>query len=513
MDDERDDRPQDQRGDETDAWSDEPFEELESLGDEPAEPPRPRPSKEGVRILGAEEAQAAIEGGDVVSRGADDPPATSPPSGAGVDPMARFPRASGTGPFETEGATWSAGGARASADEPGGDAGGEPSQPVDLPHWTEPPTGESPRVLPDSDPGTGQSDEDDAWRHVSGTTPRFREQPGDWDEVDFAEELTDQTAAVGALGDDTPVDDDAVFAEEVAERRAAPAGRPRRAGAPRRRRRSATPPARSGPEERDLPTAVATAGVIAVLAIICLLIGRGAVAWFATLVVAVASVELFGALRSHGYSPAVLIGILGSAAMPILAYERGDAAYPLVIVLVVGFTFLWYLAEVVTAEPTVNISVTLLGFGYVGALGGFAGLILTHPDGIGLIWGLALCAIAYDVAAYFVGSAVGKTPLLERISPNKTIEGLVAGMAASILVGLIVVAQISPWDTGSGLWVGLAVAIAAPIGDLCESLLKRDLGIKDFGSLLPGHGGVIDRFDGILFCLPVVYYLALGLNL
>lgn len=481
-----------------DGRDDQPFDE--GFGDdEPSEePPRPRRApSEGVRILGAEEAQAALE------QGAEVHDAPREPRASEVEPTASFPRPAGAGPLESQGATWSA-----SSDEPPAD----PSEPVDLPHWTEPPTGESPRVLPDSGSADDADDdaEDDAWRHVSGSSPRFRDQPGDWDEVDFAEELTDQTAAVGALGDDGPVDEDAVFAHEVSKRR-----RPERRSAPRsRRRRSGTAPRpTSDADGRDLPTAVATAGVIAVVAIICLIIGRGAVAWFAAAIVGVASAELFGTFRRNGYQPAVILGIIGSAAMPIVAYERGDAAYPLMIALVVGFTFFWYLAEVVHGEPTVNMSVTLLGFAYVGLLGGFAGLILTHPDGIGLIWGLALCAIAYDVAGFFVGGAVGKTPLLERISPNKTVEGLVAGMAASILVGVVIAGRIAPWDTGSGLALGVAVAIAAPLGDLCESLLKRDLGVKDLGSVLPGHGGVIDRFDAILFCLPVVYYLALGLDL
>ncbi|MEZ5170154.1 MAG: phosphatidate cytidylyltransferase [Acidimicrobiia bacterium] len=475
-----------------DGRDDQPFDE--GFDDEPVEEPR-RPRRapsEGVRILGAEEAQAALEHG---AEGHDAPGTGRELRAGDVEPSASFPRPSGAGPLESQGATWSASGDQ---DRP------EPSEPVDLPHWTEPPTGQSPQVLPDRGP-VGE-DDDDAWRHVSGSTPRFREQPGDWDEVDFAEELTDQTAAVGPIGDNARVDEDAVFAHEVAKRR-------RPTARPGRRRPQGSRPAPSDTEGRDLPTALATAGVIAVVAIICLLIGRGAVAWFATAIVAVASAELFGAFRRNGYQPAVILGIIGSAAMPVVAYERGDAAFPLVIALVVGFTFFWYLAEVVRGEPTVNMSVTVFGFAYVGLLGGFAGLILTHPDGIGLIWGLALCAIAYDVAAFFVGGAVGKTPLLERISPNKTIEGLAAGMAASILVGIIIAGRISPWDTGSGLALGVAIAIAAPLGDLCESLLKRDLDVKDLGSLLPGHGGVIDRFDAILFCLPVVYYLALGLDL
>ena len=89
------------------------------------------------------------------------------------------------------------------------------------------------------------------------------------------------------------------------------------------------------------------------------------------------------------------------------------------------------------------------------------------------------------------------------------LKGSVAGMLASVLIGAVLVGHIGPWTTGKGAVLGVLVAIGAFVGDLCESMLKRDLGLKDFGSLLPGHGGVLDRFDSLLFCLPIAYYLAL----
>jgi phosphatidate cytidylyltransferase len=86
-------------------------------------------------------------------------------------------------------------------------------------------------------------------------------------------------------------------------------------------------------------------------------------------------------------------------------------------------------------------------------------------------------------------------------------------MLASILFGWVVVGQVHPWDSKSGLALGALVAVGALLGDLSESLLKRDLGVKDFGSVLPGHGGVLDRFDALLFCLPIAYFLAVHLNI
>ena len=87
-------------------------------------------------------------------------------------------------------------------------------------------------------------------------------------------------------------------------------------------------------------------------------------------------------------------------------------------------------------------------------------------------------------------------------------------MLASVLLGWVLVGQIAPWDRHyAGLLLGLLVAGGAFLGDLCESMIKRDLSIKDFGTLLPGHGGVLDRFDGMLFCLPIAYYLVVSLKI
>jgi phosphatidate cytidylyltransferase len=94
------------------------------------------------------------------------------------------------------------------------------------------------------------------------------------------------------------------------------------------------------------------------------------------------------------------------------------------------------------------------------------------------------------------------------------VQGTVAGMAASLLLGGVLVSHITPWNLHYAGWLlGLLVAGGAFLGDLCESMIKRDLGLKDFGTLLPGHGGVLDRFDGLLFCLPIAYYLAVALKI
>jgi phosphatidate cytidylyltransferase len=206
-----------------------------------------------------------------------------------------------------------------------------------------------------------------------------------------------------------------------------------------------------------------------------------------------------------------LLGLVAVAALPLAAYWRGEAAVPMILALTFVVGVLWYLLGVGgKARPTANLGVTLLGVVWVGVLGAFAALILKIPDqGVSILLVAVVATVAHDTGAFFIGRAMGRTPL-SAISPNKTVEGLVGGMVAT-LVGVFVVVVLlgfSPFSSGEALLLGLVLAFVAPLGDLAESLFKRDLGLKDMGSLLPEHGGVLDRFDGLLFVLPAAYYVA-----
>ncbi len=253
--------------------------------------------------------------------------------------------------------------------------------------------------------------------------------------------------------------------------------------------------------------------MLAAVALLAFVIGRAGTAVLVTVIVAAAAFELFEGFRRAGFQPATLLALLGSASMVGIAYNHGRTSVSRWSWHGGGrLTMLWYLAKVVHARPMVNAAVTIFGFSYVGLLGGFAGLLLVFPDGVGMIIGLVLCAVSYDVAGYFVGSRLGHRPLMPDVSPNKTVEGTVAGMAASVVMGIIIaIIGLHPWNSlSNGLLLGIVVAVFAPLGDLVESMLKRDLGLKDFGTILPGHGGVLDRFDAMLFCLPAVYYLVVA---
>jgi phosphatidate cytidylyltransferase len=401
------------------------------------------------------------------------------------------------------------------AREPQPDASG----PVRLPHWTEPPTGEVPQVISGEHPPTSVGDDLDSLTTSSGQTPRYRTESSDWADGDFSnpDVLRDDEAALGALSEDDVLDDDADFEEQVAARRRGGPGRRRPPRPPGRGTLEEEEPAAEEPDHAppDLITRVLTGVAIALVALIVLWLGRVPTTVMVAVIIGAAAFELYEAFRRAGYHPATVLGLLGCISIVPIAYANGVEAFPLVIVLVVVFTMLWYMAEVVKARPILNIAITLFTFVYIGVFGAFAGLLLSAPDGTGFILGVAICAIGYDVAGYFVGTQFGRSRMSPRLSPNKTWEGLFGGMIASIVLGLILGRVLTPWNgkISHGLALGLVVAVLAPIGDLCESMIKRDLGIKDLGSILPGHGGVLDRFDAMLFCLPAAYYLAVQLNI
>jgi phosphatidate cytidylyltransferase len=482
--------------------------------DDIEEEPSDETNSEGVRILGADEAQAAVEASS--GRAREEPPRPRRESPPDAKPAARFPLpADGPTEFDVPVPRPTPAPAPTAAATPA--ASGEASGPVPLPHWTEPATGEVPMIP--------SEDVDDDIFSASGSAPRFRGE-GDWSETDFADFEDDpvhdeDSGELGALVDVPDIDDDELFAAEVAARRP-PSRRTRaRAGAAATAgaygaSESTDRPARPAIARDDFTTRIITGVVLAAVGLLAFALGRAATAVLITAIVAAAAFEIYEGFRRAGFQPATLIGLLGSAALVGIAYNHGERAFPLVSAVVLAFTLFWYLAKVVHARPMVNTAVTMLGYSYVGVLGGFAGLLLVYPDGVGMVIGLVICAVGYDVAGYLVGSRIGRRPLAPDVSPNKTVEGLLAGMGASVVLGAIisVVLGLHPWDSlSNGVLLGIVVAIFAPLGDLCESMIKRDLGLKDLGTLLPGHGGVLDRFDAMLFCLPAVYYLVLARGL
>ena len=275
----------------------------------------------------------------------------------------------------------------------------------------------------------------------------------------------------------------------------------------------------------DLTSRIMTGLGLLALVVIAIFIGPLAALALIVGVVALSAGEFYNALRVRGYNPATLLGLAGSVAMPLAVYFRGTQAVALVMALTVVFGLLWYIFGVGGEENiAMNLGVTLLGVVYIGILGSFGAAILetsqrlqlNNEDGTGLLLAAVILTMGYDVGAFFSGRSMGRTPLT-KISPNKTVEGLVGGAVMTIVVSIVfleLIDFIEPFSTSGTLpraiILGVAAAIMAPLGDLAESLIKRDLGIKDMGSVLPGHGGFLDRFDALLFVLPTVYFLSLA---
>jgi len=211
-------------------------------------------------------------------------------------------------------------------------------------------------------------------------------------------------------------------------------------------------------------------------------------------------------------SPIAWIGVALALFLPFGALfpERFAAALPCVIL---SFLFGALVAALMTPEPPVDafqpVPPLLFGFLY-GALP-MAMLVPLRQLPGGLWWVVAACATTWmnDTGAYFAGHALGRHKLLERVSPSKTWEGFFGGMLASIGTAFVVRAvgahHLSPADC---LALGVVVSIFGPLGDLAESLLKRSMGVKDSGRLIPGHGGLLDRIDALIFTAPCVYFYA-----
>ena len=151
---------------------------------------------------------------------------------------------------------------------------------------------------------------------------------------------------------------------------------------------------------------------------------------------------------------------------------------------------------------------TVLGVAYVGGLLSFGSLLREAPDGRQFVYFLAFATWAGDIGAYYVGSRLGRRPLAPRISPRKTVEGALGGVGATVLVAALGCGWIWPrLPLPTAMWVGGVLAVAGMLGDLTESALKRAAGVKDSGTLIPGHGGALDRLDSLIFGGPALYAL------
>lgn len=421
-----------------------------------------------------------------------------------------------------------------------------------LPHWSEEPTGESPRfgVQPRDPSRPGTRDASRPTREPSRpASPPPVSRPAPEGRIRIGSDPTDQRARrtsdthptmrdrTGDISRPIPRDRTGDISRPISRDRTADPSRPTvRDRSPRRptpvrpsqvrrarpdRGDTGTQPRPIG-VDRNLSSAVIVGLVLVVLFVGTSFVGPAAVMALVIVVLGIAALEFFSQTSNRGLGAPMVVGIVACVAAPLAAYYMSHLAIAMVVV----FAFIAGAVSMVGSNDDQSGAITslgtlMLGVVYIGLLGSYAGMILRMSTlssalpniGTDTLFIAVFAVAANDIGAYFVGSAIGRTPLKESISPNKTVEGLIGGTIATFCVVVILGLQSDTWNSLME-WIMLAavVSIAAPIGDLLESVLKRSLGVKDFGTVLKGHGGVLDRFDGVLLSLPTVYFLAVTLT-
>ncbi len=274
---------------------------------------------------------------------------------------------------------------------------------------------------------------------------------------------------------------------------------------------------RRGPTgDRDVPAAFMTGVGLAAVAVVSLWAGPAYFAAFAGLLVLVAQGELFGVLVKHHARPASLIGLVAGGLMMLGAYWRGESATPAMFALGVVAAFLWFMTVPIDQRVHVvrDLGMTVLNMAWIPLLGGYLIATLKLPDGDALVLWVIVLTFLFDTTAFLAGSISGggwiQRPLAPNVSPKKSWEGIIIGAAFTTLASAALVTSFVSVFEGrrlAAVGLGLVISVAAPCGDLAESLLKRDIGVKDMGTLLPGHGGVLDRIDSLLFVAPAPFLL------
>jgi phosphatidate cytidylyltransferase len=377
-----------------------------------------------------------------------------------------------------------------------------------LPHWTDAPTGQVPIVV-----ARETALNDDPWSAVPA--PAWREGEADWvaHEGQFDASI---------LAGEEKVDDarpwefnltDETLAEEDEPQVEAPRPAPLRAQRTRHRV-SANPLAGRAVRQssNNVSLATMTGILLAIVVFGVFFAGPLAVTVLILLALAFAAAEAFAGFRTVGAHPATILGIVAVLTLGIAVYNKGLVVVGAVTVLLVIFGFIWYMSAPQKIDVLDGLGATIFVYAWVGVLGSYGILMLaphTYPNrnGMAFVFGALALTICNDVGALFIGRWFGSHPLNAALSPNKTIEGTVGGTIITLIAGAALLPVVSPWTVAHGLEAAVALCIVVPLGDLFESMVKRTLGLKDLGRLLPGHGGLLDRVDGLLFALPTMYYL------
>ena len=257
---------------------------------------------------------------------------------------------------------------------------------------------------------------------------------------------------------------------------------------------------------RDLRAAIGVGLALVALIIGSLVVRREAFVGLVVVAILVGVVELTRALQAGPFRAPVVPLLVGAVAMLVLAWSRGPTGLVTGFLVTVLAVLLWRLGDGPTGYLRDAASGVLVAL-YVPLLAGFAVLLVVPDDGAARVLTFIATVAASDIGGYAAGVLFGRHPMAPSISPKKSWEGMAGSVLACVGVGvaLFTLTFHEPW--WGGALFGVAIAVSATIGDLGESLIKRDLGIKDMGNLLPGHGGLMDRLDSLLPSAAVAYLL------
>jgi phosphatidate cytidylyltransferase len=265
---------------------------------------------------------------------------------------------------------------------------------------------------------------------------------------------------------------------------------------------------------RNLPVAIITALLLAGVLITTLVLSRPVFVAFLLGIVTLALLELLAVLRARATRPARPVVLAMGALLVVGAYLEGPAALSFGLLVTILASFGWYLVDRGRTEVTRNVAATVFAVVYVPFMAAHLSLVVGRADHyVGAMIGYAALVVIYDTAAYATGATLGRRPIAPQVSPNKSWEGAIGASVACLAAGAFLLPLWEPWTLASGLVLAGATCVVAPLGDLSESMLKRDLAVKDMGSILPGHGGVLDRVDALLFMAPVLYYVLAAFDL
>jgi phosphatidate cytidylyltransferase len=233
--------------------------------------------------------------------------------------------------------------------------------------------------------------------------------------------------------------------------------------------------------------------------------------WLFVVVIVVAIVigtnELADAMRTKGIRLAKFPLIVAATVLPVLGYWAGTAQVLMGYGLLFLFMVVWRLFRLGVADFVRDSTASGFVLAYAPLMGGFAALIAASPDGADRVVTFIVLSVASDIGGYASGVLFGKHPMAPAISPKKSWEGFAGSVTLQVVLGAVVFATLLESDWWKGAIVGALMTVSATLGDFIESAMKRDLGLKDMSSLLPGHGGLMDRLDSIIPNTVVAYTL------